>query len=539
MNFSIVVAATEKTFSIGKNGDLPWKLTNEYKYFREITTTITNGTTAIENNSEVLVNENSILDSSTSTTITTNSGGSNKIKTKKKKKMNAVIMGRRTFESIPVKNFPLKNRLNVILTRNQTFKSKISTNYTTISEEEVEESPGNEIDNSSSSSSSSVLICSDFPSALHQLSLRSDVASVFVIGGESVYREALQSPFCQKIYFTRILMEFPGCDTFFPPISNRDFVLDDQYHSNETQIENGIPYKFQLYHRRHDETQYLNLVERVLVDGIEKHDRTGIGTFSLFGSQLRFSLRDADRFPLLTTKKVFWKAVVEELLWFINGSTFSKTLSQKGVKIWDQNGTRQFLDGRGLSHYEEGDLGPIYGFQWRHWGAEYTGYKDNYNGKGIDQLKQCIDTIKKDPDSRRILMTAWNCSDLEKMALPPCHVLCQFYVTNKKELSCLMYQRSCDLGLGVPFNIASYALLTCMVAQVCGLKRGEFVHMLGDTHVYKNHVEQLKEQLKREPFPFPILKLNPNVTDIDDFKTDDIQLLGYKSHDVLKMQMAV
>merc|ERR1711988_1364056 len=209
--------------------------------------------------------------------------------------------------------------------------------------------------------------------------------------------------------------------------------------------------------------------------------------------------------------------VVEELLWFMRGDTNGKHFSDKGVKIWDANGSRDFLDKRGLGHREEGDLGPVYGFQWRHFGAKYEDMHTDYTGQGVDQLAECIRKIKEDPADRRIIMSAWNPADLHEMALPPCHMFCQFYVANG-ELSCLMYQRSCDMGLGVPFNIASYSLLTCMVAQVCGLKPGEFVHTLGNAHVYQNHVEPLKTQLERTPRPFPILKMNPEVKDIDGFQ---------------------
>ncbi|XP_058133494.1 thymidylate synthase isoform X2 [Dasypus novemcinctus] len=217
----------------------------------------------------------------------------------------------------------------------------------------------------------------------------------------------------------------------------------------------------------HGELQYLGQIEHILRCGSRKEDRTGTGTLSVFGLQARYSLRD--EFPLLTTKRVFWKGVLEELLWFIKGSTNAKELSSKGVKIWDANGSRDFLDGLGFSTREEGDLGPVYGFQWRHFGAEYKDMTSDYSGQGVDQLQKVIDTIKTNPNDRRIIMCAWNPKDLPLMALPPCHALCQFYVGNG-ELSCQLYQRSGDMGLGVPFNIASYALLTYMIAHITGLK---------------------------------------------------------------------
>ena len=230
--------------------------------------------------------------------------------------------------------------------------------------------------------------------------------------------------------------------------------------------------------------------------------------------------------------------MAEELLWFVKGSTNAKLLADKKIHIWDGNGSREFLDSRGLHHREEMDLGPVYGFQWRHFGAVYEDMHTDYEGKGVDQLKDCINKIKNTPTDRRIIMTAWNPADLDKMALPPCHMFCQFYVANE-ELSCQMYQRSADMGLGVPFNIASYSLLTVMMAQVCGLKAGEFVHTIGDAHVYSNHVEALQEQIKRVPRAFPKIEINPNVKDIDEFKYSDFTIVGYSPDAAIKMKMAV
>ncbi|KAI9286819.1 thymidylate synthase [Umbelopsis sp. AD052] len=297
--------------------------------------------------------------------------------------------------------------------------------------------------------------------------------------------------------------------------------------------------------KAHEEHQYLSLIQNIIEKGEKRADRTGTGTVSVFAPpQLRFSLQD-DIFPLLTTKRVFWRAVAEELLWFIKGDTNSKHLSEKGIKIWDGNGSREYLDSIGLSHREEGDLGPVYGFQWRHFGAEYIDCKTDYTGKGVDQLQEVIDKIKNKPTDRRIIMSAWNPADIPIMALPPCHAFCQFYVSTPTEeepiprLSCLLYQRSCDMGLGVPFNIASYALLTRLIAQVTGLLPGEFIHTMGDAHVYVDHIEALKEQIQREPRSFPKLRINPDVTNIDDFKYEDFVLEDYKPHGKLDMKMSV
>lgn len=289
----------------------------------------------------------------------------------------------------------------------------------------------------------------------------------------------------------------------------------------------------------HEEWQYLDLVHKVITTGVTKKDRTGTGTRVLFGTSMRFDLRD-DKFPLLTTKRTFWRGLAEELLWFISGSTNANELAKKKIHIWDGNGSREFLDNRGLSHREVGDLGPVYGFQWRHFGAAYGTMHDDYRNKGVDQLAECINLIKNRPFSRRIVLTAWNPAALPEMALPPCHMFCQFFVdTEKGELSCQMYQRSADLGLGVPFNIASYALLTRLVAQVCGLKAGDFVHVIGDSHVYLNHITALKEQLKREPKTFPTLRINPDKKDIDSFEYSDFELIGYKCGKKISMKMAV
>ncbi|OXB58405.1 hypothetical protein ASZ78_007773 [Callipepla squamata] len=325
------------------------------------------------------------------------------------------------------------------------------------------------------------------------------------------------------------------------------------------------------------EQQYLQQVRHILQHGHRKEDRTGTGTISVFGMQARYSLRD--QFPLLTTKRVFWKGVLEELLWFIKGSTNAKELSAKGVKIWDANGSREFLDKQGFYTREEGDLGPVYGFQWRHFGAEYKDMHTvnfyiidtkpeisqqgsrgevqypvpsgsecygnlafindlDYSKQGVDQLQKVIEMIKTNPDDRRMLMCAWNPKDISLMALPPCHALCQFYVLNG-ELSCQLYQRSGDMGLGVPFNIASYSLLTYMIAHVTGLKPGEFIHTLGDAHIYLNHVEPLKVQLQREPRPLPRLRILRKVEDVSDFKAEDFQIEGYDPHPPIKMEMAV
>lgn len=261
---------------------------------------------------------------------------------------------------------------------------------------------------------------------------------------------------------------------------------------------------------------YHDLMRHVLEHGHKKEDRTGTGTLSVFGYQMRFDL--AEGFPLLTTKKVHLKSIIHELLWFLQGSTNIAYLKENGVTIWDE-----WAD-------EQGNLGPVYGYQWRNWPKP--------DGTHIDQISEVVNAIKRNPDSRRLIVSAWNVADVDKMKLPPCHAFFQFYVADGK-LSCQLYQRSADIFLGVPFNIASYALLTMMVAQVCGLKLGDFVHTLGDAHIYLNHLDQVKEQLSREPYPLPAMKINPDVQDIFGFRFEDFTLENYQSHPAIKAPVAV
>ena len=502
-SFDLVVASTQRG-GIGIANDLPWgrQLKGDLRRFRQLTTTL----------QPSLVEEKSAASPST----------------------NAVLMGRRTWESIPVHLRPLKARLNVIITAAQA--------------ERVQEDTAG-YDN--------VLIASSLPHALSLLSSpphSSAVESIFLIGGASLIREALGSSQLRVVHLTQVLKDL-DCDTFIPPIAAfPSFTLT---HVDEVMFEEGIPYQFLTYERsaapagavpvsspqpavpassNAEEQQYLDLVRRVLDSGARKGDRTGTGTLSVFGAQLRFDLSSS--FPLLTTKRVYWKAVVEELLWLVRGCTDSKALAARKVHIWDDNGSRAFLDRLGFHQREEGDLGPVYGHQWRHFGAPYVDCHTDYTGQGVDQLAGLIHTIKTNPNDRRLLMSAWNPLDLPLMALPPCHVLVQFYVHDGR-LSCQMYQRSCDLGLGVPFNIASYSLLTLMMAHVCGLQPGTFVHTLGDAHVYLNHVEALEEQLRRTPKPFPQVRLRRRVEDIDGFTLNDFELDDYSPHDNIKMKMAV
>ncbi|XP_052194424.1 bifunctional dihydrofolate reductase-thymidylate synthase-like [Diospyros lotus] len=492
--YQVVVAATQD-MGIGKDGKLPWSLPSDVKFFNDIT-----------------------------------------LKTLAPVKKNAVIMGRKTWDGIPLEHRPLPGRLNVVLSRSGSFDIATAAN---------------------------VIICGSVSSALELLASFPyclSIEKVFVIGGGQILREMLNAPECDAIHITEIETNIE-CDTFIPAIDASEF--QPWYSSFPlVDMEQNIRYSFTTYVRvknssvapvyetggrsvsslvsgnfevnkfsllpkmvfeKHEEYMYLRLVDDIISNGTLKHNGTGIRMSSKFGCQMRFNLRKS--FPLLTTKKVFWHAVVEELLWFISGSTSAKVLQEKGIQTWDDNAF-DYLNSFGLVDREEGDLGPVYGFQWRHFGASYTNMHADYKGQGFDQLLDVIDKIKNRPDDCRILLSDWNPSDRKLMALPPCPMFVQFYVANG-ELSCQIFQPSADMGLGVPSSIASYSLLTCLIAHVCDLVPGDFVHVLGDAHVYCAHVRPLQEQLKMLPKPFPVLKINPKKKDIDSFVVSDFSLVGY------------
>lgn len=312
------------------------------------------------------------------------------------------------------------------------------------------------------------------------------------------------------------------------------------------------------YNTKHEEHQYLNLVRTILAEGEYRADGTGTDTQSIFAPpQLRFSLSKPGAtpgsdpisvLPLLTTKRVFRRIAIAELLWIISGSTSSIPLSEAGIKVWDRNGSREKLDKVGLGHHDVGDLGPVYGFQWRHFGADYVDAKTDYTGQGVDQLADIVRKIKETPMDIRIILSAWNPADLKKMSISPCHMLAQFYVSypnglgEKGSLSCQLYQGSCDVGLGVPFNIASYALLTHILAHATDLHPGSLIHTMGDAHVYVEHIDALKEQLKREPTEFPELRIRREDRGsgvVDGWKEEDFEVLGYQPHQAIKMERSV
>lgn len=531
-----LILAMSKNKGIGKDGKLPWNLPLDMKFFKNITMKTFNENEAFNN----LLSENILKSSIGNLKETLNSftNPSDNLITKK----NIVVMGRQTWESIPQKFRPLPERINIVLSRNTNFiennPTKENLFYTKTSIE-------------------------DFFDLAEKLIENKTADKIFVIGGAQIYKEFLEKfPENLNLIFQTLIQKEFESDKFFdmptdlvPLFVSKTFIEDSEPDANfdfriylnpkQSQLKNSKlnlnlsnlidPYYLNI-HPQHEEMQYLNAIRDILRTGTHKSDRTGTGTISKFGLTMKFDCSKS--FPLLTTKDTFWRGIVEELIWFINGDTNAKHLQEKKVRIWDGNCSREFLDKLGLTEREEGDLGPVYGFQWRHAGAEYKTMHDNYENQGVDQLINCINDIKNNPDSRRIIMSAWNPKDLNLMALPPCHVLSQFYVENGK-LSLQMYQRSADMGLGVPFNIASYACLLNMVAQVTDLKVGNFIHIIGDAHVYKNHVEALEKQLQRVPRAFPILRINKDVKKIDGFKFSDFTLVNYQPYPKIQMTMAV
>ena len=287
----------------------------------------------------------------------------------------------------------------------------------------------------------------------------------------------------------------------------------------------------------HDENQYLKLVSDVLTEGVMEDGRNG-KVLTVFGSAMHFTLKD-NTIPLLTTKKLAWKTCLRELLWFIRGQTSNEILKKQNVHIWDGNASREFLDSRGLTNLKENDLGPIYGHQWRHFNAKYSDCNTDYKEQGFDQLDYIIKCLKdtKERNSRRLVMSAWNPCQLDEMALPPCHILCQFNVTDGNKLSCSLYQRSCDLGLGVGFNIASYSFLTHLIAHHCNLEVLDFYYYLGNCHIYEQHIEPLREQIIREPYKFPKIVIKNKYEDIISYNVDDFEILDYEFHPLIKMEM--
>lgn len=434
-----IIAAVDEKLGIARDGVIPWKCKEGMTHFR----------------------------------ITTTGSGSN-----------AVIMGRRTFESM---GKALPNRLNIVLSRSKVFDN--------------------------------VIICDSLISAL---SKSNSADNVYIIGGEEIYREASEKfgYLCKRLLITRIDGDY-DCDKFFPYNFEKLDIISSK------PIDGGVIMEYD-YKITHQEFIYHNIMRELLKES-SRENRTNVETHSKFGVYLEFDI--SKEFPLFTSKWVYFKGVLEELLFFISGKTDTKILEEKGVKIWQGNTRKSVLESLGLD-YEEGEAGPIYGFQWRHFGADYPRTE-----KGFDQLNAVINSISSNPTNRRHVITAWNPTQLHLMALPPCHLLYQFYANDKK-LDCLVFMRSCDMFLGFPFNLASYSLLTYIIASICNLKPGRVIFTIGDAHIYSNHIEQTKLLLSRTPLPWPEVEIN-SVTKIDDIKSEDIKLKNYVSWPAIKAEMAV
>ena len=443
---------------------------------------------------------------------------------------NAIIMGYNTWKSI---QRPLKNRINIVISKNHSSEMK-----------EVE----------------GVLCFESFQNMVEALSTI-EYGKLFVIGGAKLFDQINKSYFdaVDLIYQTLILDDnIPNVYSDRDDVSYSNIRLNQSMRENkitnikslkksgkgkifdfqkEEYVSGEITYLENIYQKAENvndqEYQYLNLLESILKDGYRKESRNSI-VYSSFGSRMKFDLRKG--FPLLTTKKMPWKRILRELLWFVKGSTDNKALQEKNVHIWDGNASKEFLKTRGLDTYEEGDLGPIYGFQWRHFGAEYIDHKTDYSSKGVDQLQWIIDEIKSDPTSRRLLMSAWNPIDLPKMVLPPCHVMVQFNIEGEY-IDAQLYQRSGDMFLGVPFNIASYSFLLHIVGSLTGYIPRYFIHIIGDSHIYENHIEAVQEQLQRVPSQFPKLTCTPPPEGIDSIQEIDFKLENYQSFQTIKAKM--
>lgn len=472
MPFHVIAACCNKN-GIGKDNKIPWFLSGELKYFKHITNYTT---TSIERN--------------------------------------VVVMGRKTWESIPEKNRPLDGRINIVLTK----------------QDEYDVPRG-------------VFTCGSLEGVFPLLDTihNSSKTNVFLIGGGSIYNECIQKGMCSKIYLTKIYKKYE-CDVFFPTIpSNYALVSVSDFCE-----EKGIYYRKFVYSigsnkwKNQEELQYINCLSNIIKIGYKNTDRTGVGTYSLFGLTFKYDI--SKTFPLLTTKQMWVRAIFEELKFYLSGKTDNKILNSKGITIWNGNTTREFLDKRGLNHYPENDMGESYGFNFRHYGAEYTTCKEDYSGKGFDQLSYVIDLIKNCPTSRRIIIDLWNGSTLHKATLPPCLCKYQFYVnTCENKLDLLIYLRSSDFFLANNWNVCTGAFLVYMICNLEGIKYtpGILTVVTGDTHIYTTHVRQVEENIKREPRPYPMMKVLKQHSDIMDFEFSDFELVGYEPYPNIKAEMAV
>lgn len=467
MNFSIILAIDSKN-GIGKSNNLPWYIPNDLKHFRNITTY-----------------------------------------TKWCYQKNVVIMGRKTWDSIPNIYKPLNNRINII------------------------------ISNTITNNNNNYFVVKSLDRAFELTKDFHDVYKIFIIGGKSLYTETFNNPYCQEIYLTRVFFDF-NCNTIIDNFNLDNF---DLIESSDKLQNNNYFYQFETYKRKqHEELGYINLLKHLINQNQSRQTRNA-EVYSSFGHKLEFNL--TNHFPLLTSKKVFFRGVVEELLFFLNGQTNSKILEKKGINIWKFNTSREFLDSINLNHFQEGDMGAMYGFQWLHYNADYTNCNEDYTNKGFNQLEYCLDLLINDPTSRRILMTTYNPTSIG--VLKPCHgIVIQFYTktdNNINYLDCAMYQRSCDICCGLPFNIASYSLLVYLITEVLNNKSksvwkpGKLTIFLGDTHIYKEHIPNAIKQCDVTLHDFPSLNFNKKITNLTDFCYEDINLINYKSGPNIKYKM--
>ena len=485
MKLNIILCLTNDRI-LGVNNDLYVKIDEDMKYFRKITS------------------DNYYKD-----------------------KPNVLIMGYNTFKSI---GKPLPNRLNIVISKNHT----------------------DELDDQS------VVNFRSLNEVFQYLEFKDDVGKIFVIGGASIYIEVFKNylPMIDTLHYTQVTclvsniaesQQLKYCDLPIIELINKQYLVNvntterigkGKYYDLDKNVylDKTFEYSFNVYQNCNtiniEENQYLNLLKEILFENNIKESRNA-NVYSKFGTRMEFDLRNG--FPIITTKRVPWKTVLRELLWFISGSTDNRILKDKRVNIWNANGSREFLDSRGLN-LETDDLGPVYGFQWRHFGAEYVDFDTDYNGQGIDQLRNIINEIKSNPSSRRLILNSWNAIDIDKMALPPCHVMVQFNI-DKEFIDCQLYQRSGDMFLGVPFNITSYAFLLHIIGHLTNYIPRKLVHIIGDSHIYSEHIDAVNKQLMRVPNRFPHLTIKGELHDIDDIDENVFQIVNYDCYSTISAPM--
>lgn len=461
-----VIVCVDNQNGIGKSNSLPWTIKEDMLFFKEKTLEIKN-----------------------------------------KKKKNCVIMGRKTYQSIPKRFRPLKNRINIVLSKSNVIEDEETENFKIFQE------------------------LDDVLSFVKKN--KKKIENCYVIGGSSIYKLFIENDLVNDYYINSVNKNYE-CDIFFPKVNLNNYKLNSENSIivNKTDI---LTFKHYIFDNS-CENRYLDLMRNILQNGIDKIDRTGVGIKTIFANCLKYDIRD-NKLPLLTTKNVPVRLIIEELLWMLRGSTNAKELQKKKVRIWDGNSTREFLDQRGLNNLPVGDIGAGYGHQLRFFNAEYKDCNTDYTGKGFDQLNYVIDLLKNNPTSRRILFCYWNPSQLKDAALPPCHLLYQFFVnTNTNEISCCLYQRSSDYFLANNYNAISAILLTHILGNICGYKPVEFTHFMADTHIYKNHFVQCEEQLKRTPTILPKIFVNKK-DKVEDYDITDFKIVNYFPQSVIRGKM--